>query len=152
MVFWITVVLSHALGLNLNSTESGLLYHNQFPQSPIYYHHPSLYAFVIRVIRFQEISPSKFDVVSLGCDRHPPQTDLMGLMLIIMSVTRIRNLSAHFVLFNFFHSTSCLLQEFWIFLVKEAASFREVKSDNILNKYNCHRTFSLLDKREVGKI
>jgi len=149
--FWITVVLSHAPGLNLNSTESGLLHHNQFPQSPIYYHHPSLYAFVIRVIRFQEISPSKFDVVSLGCDRHPPQTDLMGLMLIIMLVTRIRNLSPHFVLFNFFHSTSYLLQEFWIFLVTEVASFREIKPDKILNKYSRHCSFSILDKREVGK-
>jgi len=151
-VFWITAVLSHAPGLNLNSTESGLLHHNQFPQSPIYYHHPSLYAFVIRVIRFQEISPSKFDVVSLGCDRHPPQTDLMGLMLIIISVTRIRNLSAHFVLSNFFHSTLCFLQEFWIFLVIEVANFRKIKPDKILNKYNRHRSFSLLDKRDVGKI
>lgn len=138
-MFWITVVLSHAPGLNLNSTESGLLHHNQFPRSPIYYHHhPSLYAFVIHVIRFQEISPSKFDVVSLGCDRHPPQTDLMGLMLIIMSVTRIRNISAHFVPFNFFLSTSCLLQEFWIILVTEAASVREIKPAKILNKHNHH--------------
>lgn len=122
VVFWITVVLPHAPGLNLNSTESGLLHHNQFPQSPIYYHHhPSLYAFVIRVIRFQEISPSKFDVVSLGCDRHPPQTDLMGLMLIIMSVTRIRNLSAHFLPFNFFLSTPCFLQEICIILVNRGS-------------------------------
>jgi hypothetical protein len=75
----------------------------------------------------------------------------MGLMLMIMSVTRIQNLSAHFVLFNFLHPTLCLLQEFGMFLVTEVASLRQINPDKILNEYILHGSSSLLDKQYVAK-
>lgn len=152
MILWKPIIISHAPGLNLNSTGSGLLRHNQFPQSPEYHDDPHLYAFVIHVIPFREISPSKFDVVSLGCDRHPPQTDLMGLMLIIISVTRIRNVSAHFLLFNFFHinvvSTTGILDLYCY----RGRNFRGIRPDKISTKHNHRRCFCLLSKRDVGRV